>query len=251
MKLKLDENGYAVVQDGKPVYVHDDGKEVPFDAPGAMSKISSLNAEAKKHREAKDEAEAKLKLFDGIEDAAAAKKALETVKNFDDKKLIDAGEAERVKAEAIKVYEGKLSEAQAETEKIRSQFHNELIGGSFARSKVIADKLAIPADMAQAYFGKHFGISEDGRIVAKDSNGQEIFSRVQPGEKAGFEEAIEALIEAYPHKDSILKGSGSTGGGSTPNGAKTFAEKRSQMSAEDKQEFISQHGRAAFLSLPK
>lgn len=32
MKLKLDENGYVVVQDGKPVYVHDDGKEVAFDA---------------------------------------------------------------------------------------------------------------------------------------------------------------------------------------------------------------------------
>ena len=28
MKLKLDENGHVVVQDGKPVYVHDDGKEV-------------------------------------------------------------------------------------------------------------------------------------------------------------------------------------------------------------------------------
>lgn len=27
MKLKLDENGNVVVQDGKPVYVYDDGKE--------------------------------------------------------------------------------------------------------------------------------------------------------------------------------------------------------------------------------
>ena len=51
MKLKLDENGHVVVSDGKPVYVHDDGKEIPFDAPAAMQKISGLNAEAKQHRE--------------------------------------------------------------------------------------------------------------------------------------------------------------------------------------------------------
>ena len=42
MKLKLDENGHVVVSDGKPVYVHDDGKEIPFDAPAAMQKISGL-----------------------------------------------------------------------------------------------------------------------------------------------------------------------------------------------------------------
>ena len=79
MKLKLDENGHVVVSDGKPVYVHDDGKEIPFDAPAAMQKISGLNAEVKQHREAKGTAEAKLKAFDGIEDAAAALKAGERV----------------------------------------------------------------------------------------------------------------------------------------------------------------------------
>lgn len=218
MRLKLDDNGAAVLQDGKPVYVYDDGKEAPFDAPAAMQKISALNAEAKTHREAKEAAEARLKAFDGIDDAAAARKALETVRNLDDKKLIDAGEAEKVKAEVIKSYDEKLAAAQAEADKIRSQFHGELIGGSFARSKVISDKLAIPADVAQAFFGKHFGISDDGRIVAKDANGNEIYSRTAPGEKAGFDEALEALIDAYPNKDSILKGSGASGAGTTPGG---------------------------------
>ena len=218
MKLKFDEQGHVVVQDGKPVYVHDDGKEVPFDAPQALAKIGNLNAEAKQHREAKGAAEAKLKAFEGIDDAVAAKKALETVKNLDDKKLIDAGEAEKVKAEAIKVYEEKLATAEAATAKVQAQFHSELIGGSFARSKVIADKLAIPADVAQAFFGKHFGISEDGKVVAKDANGNEIYSRVRAGEKADFDEALETLIDAYPNKDSILKGSGASGAGSTPSG---------------------------------
>ncbi len=75
MKLKLDENGHVVVSDGKPVYVHDDGKEIPFDAPAAMQKISGLNAEAKQYREAQGTAEAQQKAFDAMAGAAAALKA--------------------------------------------------------------------------------------------------------------------------------------------------------------------------------
>lgn len=142
MKLKLDENGHVVVVDGKPVYIHDDGKEIPFDAPQATQKIAQLNAEARDNRVAKEQAETKLKAFEGIDDPVAAIKALETVKNYDDKKLIDAGEAEKVKNEAIKVYEGKVAEANAKAEKLQGQLHAELIGGSFARSKFVSEKLA-------------------------------------------------------------------------------------------------------------
>ena len=217
MKLKLDADGHVVVQDGKPVYVHDDGKEVAFDAPQAVQKISALNNEAKQHREAKEAAETKLKAFDGIEDAAAAKKALDTLKNIDEKTLIDAGKAEEVKAAAVAAVKEQLAAAQAEKSALEQQFHNELIGGSFARSKTIAEKLAIPADMAQAFFGKHFSI-ENGKIIAKDADGKEIFSRTNLGEKADFEESLSLLIESYPNKAAILKGSGSSGGGSVPQG---------------------------------
>lgn len=228
MKLKLDENGHVVVQDGKPVYIHDDGKEVPFDAPQAMAKIGSLNAEAKQHREAKDAAEAKLKAFDGV-DAQAAKQALETVKNLDDKKLVDAGEVEKLKqaaadawqnklAEAEKTHAAKLAAAEAETAKIRQQLHTELIGGSFARSKTVSDKLIIPSDVAQAFFGRHFTVSEEGKILAKDAAGNDIYSRVNAGELAGFEEALESLIDAYPGKDGILKGSSASGAGTSQGG---------------------------------
>ncbi|WP_338067553.1 DUF6651 domain-containing protein, partial [Candidatus Fukatsuia symbiotica] len=62
-----------------------------------------------------------------------------------------------------------------------------------------------------------------------------VFSRRQPGEIAEFEEALEYLIEQYPHKDHILKASGHRGGGSQPtpqqNGQKTL--KRSAFDALD------------------
>jgi hypothetical protein len=36
VKLKLTKDGHAVVKNGHPVYVHDDGSEEAFDAPAAM-----------------------------------------------------------------------------------------------------------------------------------------------------------------------------------------------------------------------
>lgn len=217
MKLKLDENGNAVLQDGKPVYVHDDGKEVAFDAPATVATITRLNAEAKTHREGKEAAEKLLKGFEGIQDAGAAKKALEIVANLDAKKLVDAGEIEKVKQEISKAFQGQLDEANTKAASLEQQLYGEKIGGSFARSKFIAEKLAIPADMVQAAFGKNLKI-EDGKIVAYDATGNKVFSRVRPGELADFDEALEVLVDQYPHKDHILKGTGANGGGAPSGG---------------------------------
>ena len=220
MKLKLNEAGLAIVQDGKPVYVHDDGKEIPFDAAETVATIRRLNGEAKGHRERAEEAERKLKAFDGIADPAQALKALNTVKNLDDKKLVDAGEVEKVKQEAIKALEEKYGPVVAERDKLMSDLYAEKIGGSFARSKFIQEKVAIPPDLVQAAFGKHFEI-KDGKIFAKDQHGNQIFSRQNPGSPADFEEALETLISAYPQRDSILKSTGSQGSGKQPNGQPT------------------------------
>ena len=109
MKLKLDDQGHAVLQDGMPVYVYEDGKEVPFDAPAAMSKIGELNKENKGHRERAEKAETSLKVFEGL-DPETARKALETVKNLDDKKLIDAGKVDEIKAEVTAAWKMQLEE---------------------------------------------------------------------------------------------------------------------------------------------
>lgn len=77
MKLKtveVDGKQYAEVQDGKPVYVEDDGKEIAFDAVGTRAAITRLNGEAKQHRERAEKAEKIAKDFEGIEDPAAARK---------------------------------------------------------------------------------------------------------------------------------------------------------------------------------
>jgi len=251
MKLKVDEKGNAVVVDGKPVYVHDDGKEIPFDALSTIATIGRLNAEAKGHREAKEAAQEKLKLFEGIDDPEFARKAMQTVKNLDMKKLVDSGEVEKVKAEIAKSYQKELDEIKNKNKELETQLYAEKIGGAFARSQFIEEKLAIPADLVQARFGNLFAV-ENGKVVATDLNGNKIYSHARPGEFADFDEALETIIEQYPRKDEILKASNSKGGDAHKNkGTTGNSLKRSEMSTKDKSEYIRKHGQEAYLKLPK
>lgn len=227
MKLKLDADGHVVLQEGKPVYIKDDGREIAFDGKQAFDKIGSLTHENAATRQRAEEAEAKFKPFDGL-DADIAKKALDTIRNIDDKKLVDAGKVEEVRAAAVKAYEEKLTAASAQhtatltelngkLEKATGELYQEKIGGSFTRSKLITDRFAIPVDLVQARFGSAFKV-ENGQIVAYDKAGNKIYSPSRAGELADFDEALETLVDQYPYKDQILKGSGASGGGATGGG---------------------------------
>ncbi len=227
MKLKIieiDGKTYGVLDDkGLPVFVHDDGKEIPFDAPGANARIAALNAESAERRTKLTDAETKLKAFDGIEDAEAARKALETMSNIDAGKLLEAGKVEEIKkaardaaeqqvADAAKKSQARIAELEGQVTGLNGTLDAEVIGGSFSRSKFISEKSAIPSDFVQARFGTAFK-REDGRITGYYPNGEKIFSRAKMGELADFDEALELLIDAHPDKEHILKGDGQSGGG--------------------------------------
>jgi hypothetical protein len=62
--IEVNGETYCVMQDGHPVYVHDDGKEAPFDVPDAHIRIPTLQNEARGHRGRAKELEDKLKTFD-------------------------------------------------------------------------------------------------------------------------------------------------------------------------------------------
>lgn len=213
LKLKLDEAGHVVVTDGKPVYVNDDGKEIAYDANQASDKIRSLCDESKKHREAAQEAQEKLKAFDGISDPAEAIKAIEICKNLDNKKLIDAGEMERVKAEITKAANAKTEEAEARYKDLEARYNESMIGNSFNGSKYVKEKLTIPSDIAKAVFSQSFYVNDKGEVIAKDGSGNDIYSQINPGSVASFDEALEMLVGRYPNKDSILRSNQASGGG--------------------------------------
>jgi hypothetical protein len=216
MKPKLDAEGRVVTQGDLVVYVHDDGKEAPFDAAATMSTVTSLRGEAKNHRLAKEAAETKLRDFEGL-DPQAAREALTKIANLDTKKLVDAGQVDAAVVAALKPVEAKLGEAEKRAQTLEQQLYGEVIGGAFARSKFLAEKTVLPPEIAQSAFGKHFKY-EDGKVRAYDNDGNPVFSRTKGGQHADVDEALEILIDAYPRKDSILKAENRSGSG-TPSGA--------------------------------
>lgn len=221
-ELVMDEAGHVKVLEGKPVYLVD-GKEVAFDAAYTVGTINRLNSESKGHRLRAEEFEAKAKLFDGL-DPEAARKALETVANFKDKQYLEAGEVEKLKAETAKAYEEKLTALQKQFEPVlaeRDALNNDLVslrkGNAFAASKFIADKIAVPTPMVEKFFADNFKV-EGSNIVGYDGQGNKLYSRERPGEIASFDEALGLLVESSPLRDSILKGSGASGGGARGSG---------------------------------
>ena len=221
MKLKVDENGNAILNEGKPVYIYEDGKEAPFDAPAAMAKIGDLNNEAMKHRlsgkTAKEELEA-LKATYADLDPATARKALETVKSLTEDQKNFEEQREKLKTEMQRIYEereSKLMKTYTETEKqykkaLQEKEHevfNLKVTDQFANSPFVKQKTIMTPDVAATMFGKNFQIEEwnGQKRVVGFLNGERIISRERPGDPAGFEEALAVIFDAYPHKTTYLK----------------------------------------------
>ncbi len=256
--VEIEGKNYAEVTDGKIVMIETDGTETPYDTAAFDKTVARVLSEAKGHRTAKEAAEKslsdakalhadaekqlneitdKLKKFDGITDVKAALKAVETIKNIDDKKLVDAGEMEALrktitaesdaKLEAAnKVYEDALAEAakvsQAvtlEKDTLQTLLYDQMIGGAFFTSKFIADKCHPDAAQMQKLYGSHFKI-EEGKPVARDGSGNVIFSTTKGGEPALPDEALEILVNADPGKDRVLKAVMDNGSGSKGNEGK-------------------------------
>jgi regulator of replication initiation timing len=212
MKLKTDASGGYVVQDGKPVYVADDGKELALDGAELYGKVKQLMGESRDKRLENEELKTKLAQFTGIEDPKAAREALETIKSIDGKLKADV---EKVRVEVSKSYEAKLAELTGKLQATESTLQRELIGGGVARSKFAAEKSALPADLLLATFGQQLTV-ENGVVVGKRSDGSPIYSRANPGQLAGLDEALETLVSESPHRDHILKATAKGGSGAQP-----------------------------------
>lgn len=206
MKLKLDAEGRAVIADGMPVYVKEDGTETPVDVAAMYASVRSYKDQVKTLGREATEAREKLAKFDGL-DPEKVRKGL--------------AEVETVRAELTKAFEAKLREAEKRAQALEEKLHRELVGGAFARSKFLTERVAVPAELIEAQFGRHFKV-EDGKVRAYDQSGNLIYSRRNPGAHAEFDEALEILVDQFPAKDRILKadqrpGAGSpTGSGSGP-----------------------------------
>jgi len=227
MKLKLDENGNAVLKDGQPVYTKEDGSEMSYDIVGIVKRSEALEAEKERHWKKAKEATEKLSLYEGL-DPEAARAALEIVGKLDAKKLVDAGKIDELTADLTKNFqkeregwEKEKRKVQTDSEKLKiskeSTIRHLLITQEFQRSPHFTGakpKTTLPADIAAEFFGKHFTVEGDGpevKVVAQIGE-RRLRSKTDYAKDASFEEAITEIIEqTYPNKDAIFATSKTAG----------------------------------------
>jgi len=269
-ELKLVDDVPQLSDDGKPIYIDPEGKEVALDAPQMYDKIINLGKENKKRREAAETAQNALKLFDGIEDLEAwhkeATKAMETVKNFNDKEWLQADKVEKMKKEMKESYEDKENQLK-KSFGMREEEFNGVLSRKEAqiRSLMVSNKFAthpffsgtnpkttLLPDMAESYFGKYFKVEENDktgelRLIAYN-NGDPLYSRANPGEVADFDEAMNQIWEAYPGKDNFIR---TTTGGSGGRGGSGSGEEGTTLQALEKQyeEAKTKNNASAMLTL--
>ncbi len=228
MPWKVDDKNAFVLSDGNPVWITDDNKELAVQG----NTIQRLNGEAKAHREAKEAAEAKLTAFAGL-DPVAAKKAIDTLKDVDLSKMVGMDKLNDAKQEINRQWAEKHGAVEKDRDGLRSQLDNMMLATAFNGSKFMQERVAIPAEMMQATFGRHFRV-EDNKVVPYDHAGAKLLSKKRMGEYADVDEALEIFVDGYAHKDAILKapaavGSGNGGGGGVRPGSKVV--KRSDFQA--------------------
>ncbi len=209
---KIDDKGAIVLKDGNPVYIDSNGTESTVDG----GTISRLNGEARQHRIEKEAVMESLKAFKDI-DPAAAKKAIADIAKIDQKKLIDAGEVDKVRKEITDQFTEQMAQVKKTNEELVATNHNMMRSNAFANSKFIKDRVAVPPEMFEATFGKNFKV-EDNKIVPYGMDNNKVYSKKRMGEIADVDEALEIIIESYPHKDSILKAPGASGSGNGGGG---------------------------------
>lgn len=222
---KNDDGTFAVDDNGNPIWIGGDGNELSVSG----DTINRLNGEAKNHRTRAEAAENKLKTFEGL-DPEKARSAIEMVGKLDQKKLIDAGEVDKVRQEVAGQYQTQLDEAKKSNGELQGTIDTMKLDMAFQGSEFVRDRIAVPSDMFRSAFGKNFKV-EDGKIVPYYNDGNVVYSKKRISEVASFDEALELIVDTYAGKDAILKANG--GGGTGNNGGGGNSPKNRTMRRTD------------------
>lgn len=249
-KLKIDDESKSPVfaepeKEGempKPIYLNPEGKEIALDPVGMYNKIIEMGKNEKELRGNKKRLESQLELFADIDDISEwkenADKAIETVKNFNDKDWMEAKKVEALKSDMKEAHDKKLAQVQESYQskevefgetinKKDKQIRQLMVSAKFATHPLFSGsnpKTSLPPEIAETYFGKHFKVEEkdDGslELMAYYDDGNPVYSHEKPGELANFHEAMYSIFDKSPFKDSLIKGkeSGSGSGGGSNDG---------------------------------
>lgn len=215
----LDENGNIKIgTNGHPMVDPENGSAPhELDAIGGAARITALNSESANHRKTAAGYKATLdKIPEEVRNnPEAAIKAISTVSTLDDKLKADM---EKVRSEVTESFQSSIQEKDEKIKMLSNGLNAEKIGGKFAMTEVLKATTMHPA-VAKSHFESHFSLDENNNVVATGYDGKQIFSKVNPGTPASFDEALGTLIETSPLKDHLLKSDVGHGGGSRSDGA--------------------------------
>lgn len=241
MPFKKKEDGsFALDDKGNLIFVRADGKEEAYDVDVREKLISDLSEKSGKRARELEELKSKYKILEGIEDLSAfiekARKDAETVNALPDKERESEAAIQKRIAEALKSAVAPLQSERdllkGNLEKATKQLEQALIGNAFATSKFAAEKISnLP--LARKLFVENFSV-KDGKIIGHHDDGKEIWDN---DELAGFDKALERLIDASDYKEVLVNqspgGSGTDSGGNNHGSQHNTKERLENMPMED------------------
>ena len=214
--------------------------------PKISDNEAKLLKEVMKHKEAAKKAAADLAALkttvDGL-DIEAVRQMLADKETAENAALEKKGEYERLLTKQREAADAKVNaekeradNAEAEKAKLLKQIEDLTVGNSFANSKFVTDKLTLTPNKAKALYQSHFEFV-DGKQVAYDKPKGEADRTMivdATGEAVSFEAAIEAIINADPDKDYLLKAPAKSGAGSKPSSVEKPAKQQDYVDTTDK-----------------
>lgn len=244
-KLKLTADGAAVLQDGKPVYINEEGHEEPFDMNMAWNKIHTLNEENKAKRLETEALKASYKAFDGMtpeeiaanKEAAAKLKEVELIKNkdFETFKNDLLATTQKKVEETERSWKAKFESVKGEADKFSGLYNDTVLENKFLNSEFITKRMSQDPEFVKAYFGNRFRVDvETKRVYAVGEDGSPILSEKKLGNVADFDEAMELLVKNHPKKESLLKSQANPGGGMNSGGRGNAQTPEAQRLADPK-----------------
>lgn len=156
-------------------------------------------------------------------------------KEAEKKKLEEAGEWDRLKAQMAEQHDKTVKELKkviedqtAKQSALIGQLDELTIGASFNQSQFIKNTI-LTSSKARTVYGAHFDLV-DGEVVGYDKP-RGVAGRTPIvdayGNNVSFDEALKKIVEADPEKDSIIKsqlGAGAGSGSAKPNKKKETEE---------------------------
>jgi len=190
--------------------------------------------------------------FEGL-DIESVKALLHKASEDEETRLIAEGKldevvtkrTERLRADLDKQLQAEKDRAD-KAEAFANQFKDKVLSDSIREAATKAGALPEASEDIILRARSTFQLNEHGEAVAVDRDGEIIYGKDGKTPLSPLEWA-ESLRENAPHLWPRAQGAGQTG----DNGGKASGKKRSEMSAEDMAAFIKEHGREAYLKLPK